>query len=239
MTTTLNRPAESSSGKAKKTRKPKDSVLTGGLPQVNLLPPEVKAARGLRVVKRWLAISLVVVLVLLGLAYTAAVLARSDAEAALESAQAETARLRAQEATYAEVPIVLGALQATQQARELGMSTEVGWKPYLDAITAVLPENTSIETVAFEGADPVTLPAPPVSPLHQPAVGTLTFTGRTLAVPQTADWIDALDAVPGFQDTWVESTVVAAEDGTTYYEFRSTVAVTADAYALRFVPEED
>ena len=34
------------------------------LPQVNLLPPEVKAARGLARIKRWLAVGVLVTLIL-------------------------------------------------------------------------------------------------------------------------------------------------------------------------------
>lgn len=239
MTTTLSPPAEAAKPGRGSRGKPRGTLIINGLPQVNLLPPEVKAARGLKVVKRLLALGLVLVVGLIALAYAGALIARSDAETALAEAQAETARLRAEEQRYAEVPLVLGALDNTLAARELGMSTEVLWKEHLDAVTAVLPENVSIETLTLTGATPMALPAPPASPLYAESVAELTFSGRTATVPDTAAWIDALNSIPGFSDAWVRAAEVQAEDGSVYYAVDSSVRVLQSAYAQRFVATEE
>ena len=224
----------SSTGKGGKTQ----SVL-GGLPQVNLLPPEVRAARGLKVIRRWLMVGLVVVALALAGVYVLTLTARGAAEAERAEAQEDTVALQAEQERYAEVPLVLAALTEAELARLIGMSTEVEWSPYFDAITAVLPPGVSLETIAMSGATPVMLPAPPASPLMSPSVGQLQFTGRSLTVPDTAAWMNALESIPGFSDAWVTTTQLTDEAGDVFYSVTSTVQVDQQAYSGRFAPTEE
>lgn len=234
MTATLSAPPKRGKEPKQKAR----GTLVAGLPQVNLLPPEVRAARGLKVVKRWLLVSLGVLLLVIGGVFAWSLMERAAAQEALEQAQAETARLQAEEQQYAEVPLVLKALEDTTTARELGMSTEVTWKPYLDALTAVLPADVSIESLTLAGATPMTAAPPPSSPLEDPSLARLSITGRTATVPDAAALIDALNSVPGFADAWVSSATVEGVDGVTYYTINATVQVTDAARALRFAATE-
>lgn len=210
----------------------------GGLPQVNLLPPEVRSARGLKVVRRWLAFGLVAVAVALGGVYALSLIERGTAEEERAEAQAETVSLQAEQERFAEVPVVLAALSEAALARRVGMSTEVTWKPYIDAITAVLPPNVSIDSILMSSATPIMLAAPPESPLFSPNVGQLSFTGRTVTVPDTAAWMDALDSIPGFSDAWVSASILSDEEGVLYYAVTATVRVTESAFAQRF-PENE
>ena len=205
----------------------------------SLLPPEVRAARGLKVVRRWLLVGLVVVAGLLVGAYAYSLLERGAAEAERGEAQAETAELQAEQERYSEVPVVLAALSDVELARQVGMFTEVSWKPYIDAFTAVIPSGVSLETISMSGATPVLLAAPPESPLFSPSVALLNFTGRSVTIPDAAAWIDALDSIPGFADAWVASSARADEEGTVYYAVTSSVRVDASAYALRFFETEE
>ena len=222
----------------KRSSKPQ-ATGAASLPQVNLLPPEVRAARGLKVVKRILGLSLVGVLILIGGAYAASIMARAGAQDELADAQEDTLQLQAEESKYAEVPAVRKALDTTKMVRALGMATEVQWNGYLSAITAVLPVDASIETITLEAATPMSAPQAPASPLQGPSVGMLTFTGRSATLPDTAAWIDALNSVPGFSDAWVTSALVEGADGEPFYTVNSTVQVTAQAYAHRFAVTEE
>lgn len=215
------------------------ALVLADQPQVNLLPPEVRAARTLRVVKRWLGISLVFVVVLLAGVFGLSLLRLGIAETELAAAQADTATLQNEEKKYAEVPAVLTALEAAETVRELGMSTEVSWKPYLDAVTAVLPAEVSLKTITYTGATPETPAATPASPLLKPSVGVLQFSGRSLTLPDTAAMIDALNSVPGFSDAWVTAAAITEADGTVFYEVESSVQVTDVAYAHRFVVTDE
>lgn len=205
-----------------------------GLPQVNLLPPEVQTARSLRTTKRWLAAGLAAVLVLLAVGYGGAHLVRGAADAQLADAQAETARLKAEEAKYAEVVQVLKAVEDTELAREIGMSTETRWKTYVDAITAVLPAGVSVESFILVGASPTTAPPVPTDPLQTPGVGSITFEGRTKTMPDTAAWLDALASVPGFADPWVSAVSVTEEEGGVFYSVSTSVQLTPSTFLHRF-----
>ena len=81
------------------------------LPQVDLLPPEVRAGRGLSQLKRLLALGLVVVVLLAGVAYGWAYLAEQSANDHLADSQDEAAALVREKQKYAEVPAVLKALE--------------------------------------------------------------------------------------------------------------------------------
>jgi len=212
-----------------------------GQPQVNLLPPEIKASRGLKILKQWLALVVVIVIGLCAGGWVLAFLDKGKASDELTSAQDETARLQAEQQQYAEVPLVLGQLELTRQARELGMSTEVLWAGYYSAISAVLPAGASIDNLAVTQATPMTLPPAPASPLEAASIGQVQFAARSLTIPNTAAWVDALNSVPGFADAWVSSAAISedAESGTIYYTVSASAQVNADAYALRFIPSDE
>ncbi len=210
-----------------------------GLPQVNLLPQEVRAARSLGIVKRWLGAGLAGTVVLVGLGYGAAQLSRSAADSELADAQAETARLKTEEAKYAEVPRVLTALGLTQQAREIGMSTEISWRTYLDTITAVLPPEVAIETFSLTGLAPSEPLPGTTDALQAPSVGSITFQGESRTVPDTAAWLEALATVPGFSDPWVSSVTVTEREGTVFYSVTGSVQLDATTFAGRFIEDEE
>lgn len=210
-------------------------LTTVGQPQVNLLPPEVTAGRRLKVIKRWLGIALVLVLVVCAGGFAYAKLVESKAQADLADAQAETQRLQAEQQKYAEVPRVLGALDDTKIVRAIGMATDVDWWAYYSAITAALPPNVSIDSLVVTSTTALDPAAAPANPLQAESVGRIDFVGRSLTVPDTAAWLDALDAVPGFSDAWTSAANVTENaDGTVFYNVTVGVQVTAAAYSHRF-----
>ncbi|WP_028048417.1 hypothetical protein [Cellulomonas sp. URHD0024] len=231
MTTLLERPKGRSSA---------GTALSGTLPQVNLLPPEVRAARGMRATKRWLVMSLVLVVVLCFGAFGVALIANASATNDLADAQSETARLETEAAKYAEVPKVKGALTAANNAVAFGMSTDVQWRSYLDAVTAVLPADISFETYAITVATPTTPAVASTAPLQGMAVGRITFEARTLTVPNSAAWITALNTVPGLIDATVSSIAISGDERGDYYSVTLAVNVTDAAYTHRFdVPKSE
>ena len=208
------------------------------LPQVNLLPPEVTAARGLHQLKRWLVLGIATVVLALALVYVVAVLSGVQARSDLRAAEEETQRLLAAPAPYAEVPVVLGRLDDTTRARELGMSTEIQWTTYYGAISGALPDGVSIDSLRYSGESPMASAPAPASPLAAAAVGQIQFAARSVTVPTAADWATALDSVPGFSDAWISAFTVTADDaGNPYYTVSGTVQVTAGAYSNRFAAD--
>jgi hypothetical protein len=206
------------------------------LPQVNLLPPEIKAARNLSRIKAWLGVVLVMTLVIAAAGYGAASLDRNAAADELTIAQADGSRLTGQQAKYAEAPKVLGAVADATSARRLGMSAEVAWTGYLNAISATLPPNVSIDNFSVKGATPMAAAPAPATSLQAPSLYTITFTARSMTIPDAAAWADALDSIPGLADAWISSATVTAQGTTTYYQVAASVQVNDVALANRFAP---
>ena len=208
------------------------------LPQVNLLPPEVSAARGVRRTQRWLAVGLLVVLVLCLMGWGGSMLVQDAAQDDLVQAQGDTAAIQAQTQQYAEVPQVLQQLDQAEQAQQYGMAADVLWANYIGAIVAVLPPDVKIESISSTlstAAQAATLTPDPLTP---GGIGELQLVGRTTTLPDTADWIEGLDGVPGFAGVRMSTMAVAADadDGTTFYRVTLKVQVTDDALSGRYVP---
>lgn len=213
-------------------------------PQVNLLPPEIRASRSLRAVKRILALVLVGVIALAAVVHVAVQLQLDATRDELADAQAETQRLIAAQREFAEVPQVLSQLDDATTARTLGMSTEILWRDPLTMLVATLPPGVRISSVVVTGATPVQQPAWTTNPLREQSVATVEFTGIAPLLPDTAAWIEALESIPTWRDAFV--TTAAITEGTegsltgqVYYEVTGTVQISQDAWALRFDTAEE
>lgn len=204
------------------------------LPQINLLPPEVRIARGLRVVKRWLAISLIAVIVVLGGLYALVGMGHANAKNDLATTQAETRRLIKEQLKHVEVPMVVGELANVQLAREFAGSTDIDWEGYLRAVDSTVPKGVSLDLLSVTGATPLQGADGPVDPLQRPSIARITFTARSLTVPDTQAWIERLNAVPGLADAWFSAMTVNEEDGVDYFVVTSSVQVSSAAYTHRF-----
>lgn len=213
------------------------AVQAPALPQVNLLPPEVKAARGLAATKRWLALGVLVAVLMSAGLVVKATFDQSSADDKLTNAQNDTARLNAQKAQYAEVPAVLNELQRAKDARELGMSTEVLWRSIVRAIAATTPPGVRIDTMRTVSATPMVLPAAPVDPLAAAGISTITFTAQSVTIPDTEAWLRALSTIPGFSDAWFSQEIISADGDAVFYNLNAVVLVTDQAYAERFSKE--
>ena len=206
--------------------------------QVNLLPNEIVQARSLKNLKKLLGVALLGVVAILLAAVAGVTVMEKSAQGDLNQATERTEELRAEEAKYAEVPVVINALDTIKSARALGFSTEVLWKPHLDAITAVMPAGVSISSFSLTGSTPMAAEPTIANPLQTPSVNTITFVMRSLTLPDSADLMVALDSIYGFGDAWVSNAAVAqAEDGTVYYDIAASVQVRSSAYANRFTGE--
>lgn len=231
MTTVVERPADS--GRSGGARRGGSSGFPH-LPQVNLLPPEVRSARALRAVKVWLALVVVAALVLIGLAYGYATIEEGAAQSDLDRANADTQDLHTEQRTYADVPVVLGQLQTLEAARILGSSTEVMWEDYVGAVSAVTPPGVTIESIGYGGANPMTS-ADVADVLVEDSMGVITFAGRAPTTLETAAWMDALDSIPGLSNAWISTEEIDGTDTVSYYKITGRVNVTSAALALRFL----
>lgn len=216
------------------------SLGAPALPQVNLLPPEVRSARSVRRVKGWLAVSVGLSLLVVAAGYLLGTMEKGQANDELDAARRETDTLLAEQAQYAEVPRVLQALRNARSADDLARAGEVRWDEYLGAIEAVIGQNVSMETLAVQQV----LPTEETVPLDPPAIAVLTFTGRATTVPDGPALSDALERLPGLESARVEVVAIAGIENTRWWDVTITVRVTTDALtevreALEAAGEDD
>ena len=221
------------------TRRP-EAVPVNTWPQVNLLPGEVTQGRRLKSIKKLLIAALLVVVLIATLAYAGALWLASTAAADLAAEQAETARLQDEKAQYGEVPVVLGAISQAESARQQGMSGEILWPQYLEALRAVTPSGVSYDSMAVTVGAPGTPYGGTGNPLAAvDTIGQVSFTARSTTLPDTASWIDAIEGVKGMSDPWFSSASLTESEGVVYYQVEATVDLLPSALAGRFEPEVD
>ncbi len=175
-------------------------LVIGAPPKANLLPPEVGAMAKGKIARRN-AIALVILAVLVVIAgYAGAAVLASGAQAQLDAANDRTQSLLKEQLKYSEISQVKNLLAAADAARQVGMSTEVDWKTYLDNIQLSLPAGTLVTNVVAEIATPLADFAQPTAPLQGGRIGELTFTATSPSLPDVEAWLRALSKLDGYVD---------------------------------------
>ncbi len=208
------------------------------LPQVNLLPSDIRAGRQLRSIRPWLGIAFLATILVAGLLVVWTTYQLKAAEDDLAETQDANQQLTAQQADYAEVPRVLGQLRDLDEVRLYGMSAETMWKPYIIAIAATAPAGLSIDQMAMtfaSGTEATVAPTTATGSSEPMTIGQMTFEAKSLTLPDTVTWMNGIDAIPGLANAWVESAEIADENGVIHYTVSGHVDVTADSLALRFL----
>ncbi len=211
------------------------------LPQVNLLPGDVRQARTLGVVKRWVAVSAGVTVLAVGTVAALAQLQVQDAESQLARANAESAAMLAEQRPLAQVTGTRDQVSALTGARSYALGQEILWADYLGAISMVIPPGVGITNLDYAGGTPLTAAPVSADPLVPSGLGTITFTALGREVQDTAAWADALESLPGLRDARISGMVRDARGGDFQYEFTGTIQVDSGALAHRFdaQPEGD
>lgn len=214
-----------------------DATPVSTWPQVNLLPSEVTAGRRLQSVKKLLVAIVLVVVLIAMLGYAGAVWLAGNAADELASVQSETVRLQAEKEQYAEVPTTLSAIDNAESARQQAMATEILWPDYLEAVRAVTPAGVSYDTLTVNAGTPSQPYAGSTDALVPGSIGQIAFTARSLTLPDTASWIDAIETVPGLSNPWFSSATLSEDEGVVYYQVTATVDLLPSALSGRFEPE--
>jgi|GEM_PF-3570904 len=211
------------------------------LPGVNLLPPEVHQRRDARRLRSWLVVAVGVVLALTVVGILWATGEVTAAEDRLQEAQDANERMRAEEATYWEVPVVLAELENAESAETVAMWREILWEPYALELLDILPEDVSIERYEVQNPGAVEGMLAARHPLEAESYSFIQFEGYTHIRPDVADWIEAIESVEAFQYAWVDFIELEGElDGlpATEYHFTGSVDVNGGALSERYLPDE-
>jgi hypothetical protein len=169
-------------------------------------------------------------MVVVGAGYGLASLQAGTAQQALEHVNQRTVELLAQQKKYVEVRKVTSDLALTTAARQVGSSTEVNWKSYLESIQANLPGGTTIVSFTGTTGSPQAEFAQPTVPLQGERIAELTFSAETASLPDVPAWLNALASLKGSVDASPGS--VSLNDG--IYTAAVTMHINEGALANRF-----
>lgn len=174
----------------------------------DLTPPELIADRRLKVVRRFIAVGLALVLGLCGVGYGYAVWQGSSAADGLAAEQTRTATLLADQHRYIGVTAVHAAITQVQQQLGWLMASDVNVDKITAAIVAALPPTMTIDsaTVTVTGVagaasgsstDDKTTGVGGLDTSDAHHVGTVTLSGTGAQLTDLAAYVDALRRVPG------------------------------------------
>ncbi|WP_019148123.1 PilN domain-containing protein [Timonella senegalensis] len=209
------------------------------LPQVNLLPTEIRDRRSLKKLKVRIGFFFLGLIAFVILGYVAVQVEKSMAEARYERAVEQTAKLKAEEVKYAEVPKVLGQIKDATTALRDGMYREILWKDYIGAVAGTVPDGGIVKSLSVEAATPNNAGPQAGDNLQNTGIGELTFSVNLKTMPDTAAWINELNKIKGFSEARLEAATLAGDsDGREAYEFTGSVRLTEDIYSHRFEPDD-
>ena len=211
-------------------------LVVGAEPRIDLLPPEVRASQRARSTRRMLAYGVVAVAIVMALAIAGSSLLAMQAQSDLAASQAETQALLVQQQKYIEVRTVQDDVSLVKAGQEVGASTEIQWKDYLDKVQATLPAGVTIQSVTIDSSTPLAVYQQATVPLQGPRVATITFEASSPVLPQLPVWMTALATLPGFADATPDS--VNVDKTTNAYTAKITMHVDSDAFDGRFSAKE-
>lgn len=209
---------------------PTDALILGAEPRADLLPVEVHGQIKARGTRRLLLYVLVGVLVITVAGIAAAAYSAGDAQRQLAAEQAHTQDLLAMQSKYVKVRSVQADVAAAQAAQQVGASTEIDWKPYLDKVQATLPSGVKVTTVNIDSESPLAEYGQAAAPLQPTRIATLNFTALSPTLPNVAEWLDSLASLPGFADA-VPGTTALQPGG---YVVNMTMHINEEAFSKRF-----
>ena len=210
------------------------TAVVGGLPRVDLLPPEVRAERrgGVAVRRAWMGV--VGAAAVAGIAVGAATLHSIEAQDELLASQADTQQLLLEQGKYTEVRDTQSEITLLTAAQAVAGATEIALPSYLAQIQATLPAGVTVSTISIDQATPTSDYAQSDTPLQGARIGTVTFSARSAELPSVPDWLDGLATLPGYTDATPGS--VSLENGV--YEATVTMHIDQRAFSNRFAPTE-
>jgi hypothetical protein len=207
------------------------NMVIGGESRVDLLPQELRVKRKGRVVRRRLGFLVILVAVIV-VGISALVRAQAvQAKFELSIEQGNTQSIVLEERKYVEVQNIQKQADTILAAQQVGTSTEINWKNYLNSVQATLPANVSLGSISIDSATPFAIYAQASAPLQGERIATLSFTAISSTLPQVPKWLVALATLPGYADA-NPGTVNRNESGS--YSVNITMHINESAIAHRY-----
>lgn len=211
------------------------ATYTDPTARVELMPPEIVAARAVRAVQRRLVLLIVVVLLAITAATVWFSMDRAAAGAELRSETALTTTLRGGLTQYLELPRIQSEGAAIDRTLQELMTDDIAWDGRLLALNTPALGDIQFTAMTMSVADVGTAVA--AEPLDSPGsldasgaehIGTMTVTGQASSHDVVAAWVASLSDVDGFRVPYILGSRYVTE-GSADIEF--TVEITLDSTA--------
>jgi hypothetical protein len=209
-----------------------EELRIGGDPRVDLLPPEVRSSRRYARTRRGFTWGVLVVVLVVVLANGAAFAYNLSSQAQLLSAQARTSELLAEQQKYVGVRQVQNQVDVLIAGQQVGASTEVDWKKFIEAVGAAEPPTLKMVTMSVDSASPIADYPQSNDPLQGPRIATVEIQAFSATFPDVPSWARAVLAVDGVVDA-VPGTVNLDEQSRGYVT-TLTIHVSDSLYLKRF-----
>lgn len=220
----------------KKDAKPDEAVVFGGVPRVDLMPPEVAQGRRDARTRRTLGSLVLLVLALTAAGAIVASWWAGQAQQRLTDARNETLRLQQERLAYSEVTQLQSRIDAIIDQRQALAAGEVLWQDTVDPLLGIVIADGGVaQQVQIVGSAPGAEPLGVTGPLRQPRVASVTLEVQTPELPDGPGWLRSLASNPMVADASIDSIVGDPEAG---YSTRITINVGENAYSGRFIEEE-
>lgn len=196
------------------------------VPQVSLLPVEIRSAASDRRVRRSLIALVAVSAAGVAAATALAAGAAGDAEQRQADASSRLAVTTAQLAKFKDVQQLQQRIALGTAARRVGSSPAIDWSRWRELVLADLPYGFTVTGFTADAATPYLDYAQGDSPLEKPRAATITVTATTASLAGMPDWLRELKSLPAYADLQVPDTT---SDGSRY-TVNVVVHLTTDAY---------
>ncbi|WP_375480187.1 hypothetical protein [uncultured Jatrophihabitans sp.] len=177
----------------------------------DLTPPELVAARALKVLRKYIALALAVVVLLCVAGYVWASMQSSAADDRLAASQAATSQLTAENAKYSGVVALQNATQNVNSQVATLLATDIDVAAFVQRLHTVAPAGTTLTTVNVAlsaSGDPTATSGVTTEPI----VGTVTLSGTSRRMVDLAAYVTALQKLRGVVNV-IPSTNSATKNG--------------------------
>jgi hypothetical protein len=203
----------------------------------DLTPPELVAARRLKLLKKLIAVGLALVVVLCAGGYALAYVNHSSAAQALDAASARTAAFTAEQAKYARVTEILAATQSVNGQIATLMADDVDMADLLIKLRSVLPGTMSLASItatvngAADGGVSSDNTNASLDTSGRAVIGSVTLTGAAQRIVDVSTYVSSLVSLPGVVNVVPTSNAAGAPGGV---QWNITLQITDQLYTHRY-----
>lgn len=216
----------------------RDRLAVGGVPQVSLLPKEIRDAAKGRTTRALLGGAVVLAVALAAGASALASVSATEAQQRLDAANTQTQTLAAKLGKFTDVQKLQQQVALGEAAVRVGTSTRIDWKQQMDAIEAEMPPDFIISAFTVDGATPMADFAQGSGALDVPRAATVTMNVDAPTINRLPYWLRLLRSMPAYADASATAEATSDDDGVSGYSVTITAALSPKALE-RLADEED